>query len=134
MDWSQVLTIVWSAVGIIITSFASWLTTLIIKWLNSKIKDKQLAKWSTELTLIVMNAVKEVFQTYVESLKKEGAFTAEKQKEALAKCLAIIEGSLSTELKDYIVNNYGDMEAYLKTLIESTIYSLKNDNKKEIVQ
>ena len=75
-----------------------------------------------------------MFQTYVESLKKEGAFTSEKQKEALAKCLTIIEGSLSTELKDYIVNNYGDMEAYLKTLIESTIYSLKNDNKKEIVQ
>lgn len=128
MEWQNVLNLIWSIVGVILTGIASWATTMLIKWLNSKIKDKQLAKWSTELTLIVMNAVKEVFQTYVDSLKKEGSFTKEKQEEALKKCLNIINGQLSLELKEYIENNYGDITSYLTTLIESSIYSLKNTN------
>ena len=73
-----------------------------------------------------MNSVKTIMQTYVESLKQEGAFTEEKQKEALVKCLDIVKTQLTPELTTYIKENFGDIEEYLRTLIEDAIYSLKN--------
>lgn len=125
MDWQEVLNLVWAAVGVLITGLMSWATTALVSWLNSKIKNEKLAKFTTEITTIVMNAVKTIMQTYVDSLKQEGAFTEEKQKEALAKCLTIIKSQLTPELCNYIKDNFGDIEEYLKGLIESTIYSLK---------
>lgn len=133
MGWTEVLALVWSMVGTILTGLATWGTAALIQWLNTKIKDKQLAKWATDITTLVSNSVKTVFQTYVEALKKEGAFTLEKQKEALEKCLQIIKNELPKELSDYITENFGDLDTYLKGLIESTIYTLKIDGKKEVV-
>ena len=72
-----------------------------------------------------MSSVQTITQTYVDSLKKEGAFTEEAQKEAFNKCLALIKSQLTPELLEYIKNNFGDMETYLKTQIESMINSLK---------
>lgn len=72
-----------------------------------------------------MSSVQTITQTYVESLKKENAFTEEAQKEAFNKCLTLIKDQLTPELTEYIKNNFGDMETYLKTQIESMISSLK---------
>lgn len=72
-----------------------------------------------------MSSVQTITQTYVESLKKENAFTAEAQKEAYEKCLSLIKTQLTPELTEYITNNFGDMETYLKTQIEAMINNLK---------
>ena len=125
MDWSQVQNIIFSCVGIVLTGLCSWLTTKLITWLNTKIKDKKVAGYITSITEIVMSAVKQVMQTYVDSLKQEGAFTEDKQKEALEKCLTIIESQLTDELKSYITENFGDMTSYLQTQVEAMIYNLK---------
>lgn len=126
MDWSQLFNILIAALGTLLTGLATWATTRLVTFLNSKIKDKEAAKHLTNITTITMNAVQAVFQTYVESLKKQNAFTEESQKEALEKCLAIIKNQLTPELIAYITENFGDLEKYLKTLVESTIYKLKN--------
>lgn len=125
MDVTQIQNIVFSCVGIILTGLCSWLTTKLITWLNTKISDKKVAGYVTSITEIVMNAVKQVMQTYVDSLKQQDAFTEEKQKEALDKCLTIIESQLTDELKTYIKDNFGDMTEYLKTQVEAMIYNLK---------
>lgn len=125
MDWSQIQGIIISGVGVVITGLCSWLTTRLVAWLNTKINDKKVAGYLSSITEIVMSAVKQVMQTYVDSLKQEGAFTEEKQKEALEKCLTIIESQLTDELKTYITNNFGDMTSYLKTQVEAMIYNLK---------
>ena len=75
---------------------------------------------------IVLSAVKSVFQTYVDSLKKSGDFDAEAQKTALNKATVIIKSQLDTELIDYIKKNYGDLDAWISTQVESTIDTLKN--------
>lgn len=125
MDWSQIQNIIFSCLGIVLTGLCSWITTKIITWLNAKISDKKLASYATSIAEIVMSAVKQVMQTYVDSLKQEDAFTEEKQKIALDKCLTIIESQLTDELKKYIQNNFGDMTDYLKTQVEAMIYTLK---------
>lgn len=121
----EILNIIWSAVGVVVTGLLSWATTALISFLNSKIKDSKVKKWSTDLSQIIMSSVMTITQTYVDSLKKEDAFTKEAQEEAFKKCLELIMSQLTPELKKYISDNYGDMSAYLKAQIESLIKSMK---------
>lgn len=100
--------------------------TQLIKFINNKIKDNELAKLLAEATTIVTNAVRAVFQTYVESLKAEGKFDAQSQSVALTKAKEIALKQMSEEVKNYIITHYGDLNAWLGNQIEATINLLKN--------
>lgn len=117
--------ILWSAVGVIVSGLASWGVATLVAWLNGKIKDQKLARWSTAVLQIIFSAVQTVFQEFVEVMKKEGTFTEAAQKEAKERAYAIIVGQLSEELKKYITDNFGDMKEYLMNQIEAAIYQLK---------
>lgn len=121
----ELWTIIWGALGTIVTAFIGWLTTTAIMWLNSKIKDQKLARWSTAIAQIIFNAVQSIQQTFVDEMKKAGKFDAEAAKQAKEKCLAIIKSQLTDELRKYITDNFGDMEEWLMNQIEATIYQLK---------
>ena len=121
----QFYQILWTAVGILVTGLMSWLVVVITNFFNSKIKDKKAAKWATDITTIVLNAVTCVFQTYVEALKKQGKFDKQAQDEAKQKAYNIIMTQLSPELQKYIEENFGDMKEFIMNKIEATIYSLK---------
>ena len=122
----QFWTIFWSAIGVILMGLATWVSTFVTSWLSTKIKDKKLQELATKLNEIVLRAVMTVTQTYVESMKKKNAFDEKAQQEALEKCLAIVKTQLTQELRDYVEENYGDLQSYLITLIESTILGLKH--------
>ena len=121
----QFYAILWSAVGIIITGIAGWLVAVITSFFNSKIKDKKLAKMASDITTIIVNAVSSVFQSFVDTLKKNGKFDEKAQIEAKEKALTIINSQLTEELKQYIQDNFGDIQEYLMNRIEAVIYSLK---------
>lgn len=121
--------IIWSAIGSILTAVATWIGAYIVKWLNTKVNDKKFAKLATELTTLVTNCVKNVFQTYVETLKSEDKFDEECQKVALEKCITLVKAQMTSELKEYLEANYADVKAYLTSLVEASIYSLKNGGK-----
>lgn len=121
----QLKNILITAVSIIVTGLASWLVALVTTWINSKIKDKKVAAWLTAITNIITSAVKTVFQTYVESLKKNNLFDEKAQQDALMKALVIIKTQLTEDLEKFIKDNYGDVEAWLTLQIETTIYNLK---------
>ena len=97
--------------------------------MNSKIKDAQAAKYLTQITQIVTDAVMNIFQSFVETLKNNGKFDEAAQQEAKEKALAIIQSQLTDELKAYIQDNFGDMKQWLMSKIEAIIYTLKNKNK-----
>ena len=125
MDFSAFWPIFWGIIGTIGTGLATWLTSFIVGWLNQKIKDKKLARWSSELFQIIMSAVQTVFQSFVDVLKKEGKFGPEQQEEARQRAYNIIVNQLTPELKTYITENFGDMKEYLLNQIEAMIYNLK---------
>ncbi len=125
MDMSAFWTIFWSLIGTFATGLATWATTAIVGLLNQKIKDKKLARWSSEVFQIVMSAVQTVFQEFVDTMKKAGKFDAEAAKEAKERAYKIITSQLTTELKEYITSNFGDMREYLMNQIEAMIYNLK---------
>ena len=121
----QFWTIFWSAIGVMLTGLATWVSSFVTSWLSTKIKDKKLRSLAVQLNEIVMRAVMTITQTYVDNMKKQNAFDGEAQKTALNKCLGIINTQLTPELRDYVEENFGDIKSYLVTLIESTIASLK---------
>ena len=123
MDFQEIL---FSALGVVITTFMAWATTVIINWLNSKINNKKLVTFATTVLTIVSNAVKATYQSYVEGIKGTDAWTKEAQEKALQMALETAKNELTVEAINYIKEQHGDIDAYLKALIESVLYDLKN--------
>ena len=117
------LSVVVTAVILPLISFAG---TKLISYLNSKIKDNNAKELLTTATTIVTNAVRSVFQTYVDSLKASGTFDAQAQTQALTKAKDIALAQMSNDVKNYIITNYGDINNWLTTQIEATINLIKN--------
>lgn len=123
----ELMEIIFSAIGVIITGLASWATTILVKWLNTKIKNKELASFSETVITIVTNAVKCTYQSYVEGIKGTDQWTKEAQEKALQLALETAKKELTTNAVKYIENQHGDIDNYIKTLIESILYDLKNN-------
>lgn len=124
--WTEIL---FSALGVIITGLASWGTAVLIQWFNSKIKNKELAAFAATVLTVVSSAVKATYQSYVEGLKGTDAWTKEAQEKALHMALTTAKEELTTEALAYIQEQHGDVDKYIKMLIESVLYDLKNGNK-----
>lgn len=115
-----------AVVTCIILPLISFLGVKLTEWLNTKIKNEKGQALIKKATDIVLNAVRCVFQSYVEALKKSGGFDQKAQIYAfnLAKDIALKQ--LGADAKNYIAQNYGDLEEWLKTEIEASINLLKN--------
>ena len=57
--------------------------------------------------------------------KKSGSFGKEEQAIAFDKAKAIITSELTEELKNFISQNYGDLQTWITNQIEASIYKLK---------
>lgn len=121
----EIMNIVFSAIGVIITGLASFMVAKFTQWVNQKIQDKKAAEYLATINELAWTCVREVYQTYVETLKKEGKFDKEAQEKALNNCLSTLKAQLKNEIWEYIKNNFGDIDTYLTSLIESIIFSLK---------
>ena len=119
----NVLSVLLTAVILPLISIAG---TQLIKFINSKIKNNELAKQLATATTIVTNAVRVVFQTYVDALKKSGSFDKEAQVEALTRAKNIALSQITEDTKSYIEDNYGDFNNWLTIQIEAAIDLLKN--------
>ena len=120
------LNILATVVTCIILPLISFLGVKLTQWLNTKNKDKKGQKLLDTAVDIVINAVRSVFQTYVESLKNSGNFNADAQKIAFNLAKSIVLKQLSEDAKQYIATNYGDLEEWIRNQIEASIYKLKN--------
>lgn len=121
-----IINIISVVVTVIVLPLISLAGTKLIKFINSKIKNDEAAKLLTTATTIVINAVRSVFQTYVESLKAEGKFDAHSQSVALTKAKEAALNQMSDEVKQYISTTFGDLDKWLITQIEASINLLKN--------
>ena len=128
MDYQE---IIFTVIGIVLTAFVTWGAERLIALINSKIKDSKIAKYLTDAVDAVTRAVKSTYQTYVQALKGKDAFTAEAQAEAFAKAKDMALKQLSAETKQFISDNFGDMEVWMQGAIESAIYDLKNKYKEK---
>ena len=114
------------ALGILLTGLATWGSTFLIKFLNTKIKNKELASFTETIITIVTNATKATYQTFVESLKGTTEWNEETQEKARQMTLATVKEELTTDALAYIEKQYGDVDKYILNLVHSILYDLKN--------
>lgn len=123
MTWQSIII---SVVSVILTGLASWAVSVLVAWLNTKIKNEKLRTIINQAVSSVQSVVQATYQTFVETLKAKGEFGAEAQKQALNQAITAAKVQLSTEFTTYLAENGTDTEEWLTTQIESAIYQLKN--------
>ena len=121
--------IIISIISVVITSVVLPLITLggtkLIQLINQKIKDEKTRNLLTGLSTIVERSVRSVTQTYVDSLKKSGKFDQKAQQVALTLAKEEVLKELNQETKLFIETNYGSINDFVTTQIESTINLIK---------
>lgn len=122
--------IIINIISVVVTSIVLPLLSIagakLVQLINSKINNNKAANFLSTATTIIINAVRTVFQTYVEALKKEDKFDEASQKLALLKARDIALNQMTDDVKNYITSTYGDLDTWINTNIEATINILKN--------
>lgn len=122
---TQILEIVLIPILGILTKYVIDFLTAKSNELENKIENETADKYLKMITDTVVNCVIATNQTYVDSLKKQNAFTEEAQKEAFNRTMNAVLAILSQDAKDYIVEMTGDLKTYLTQLIEVNVNNKK---------
>lgn len=125
MDNQTVLNIIEVVITSIIVPLLAWGVKALVDWLKSKTENATLEKYIDFASNAVELAVKQTTQTYVDSLKKQGAFNEAAQKEAFNKTLATAKTLLTEKAQEAITTVYGDVNEWLSSKIESTVATTK---------
>lgn len=125
MEW---LPLLYQILEVCIIPLLGLLTAYIIKFINVKSNEIQhkvdngLAdKYIAMITDTISACVIATNQTYVETLKKQNAFTAEAQKEAFQLTYDAVMTILTDDAKNYLAEIYGDVAAYITNKIEAEV-------------
>lgn len=121
----NIISVVVSAIVLPLISIGG---TQLIKLINSKIKNQEASKLLSDATSIVLNAVRTVTQTYVDTLKANGSFNKDAQLVALNKAKDIALSQMSSDVIDFINANFGDVQLWITNQIEASINLLKGGN------
>lgn len=125
MDWMVMLYQIFELCVIPLLGVLTMYLVQFIKMKSQEIADKtdsELAdKYIQMLTDTITTCVIATNQTYVESLKKQGKFDAEAQKEAFNLTYNAVMAVLTDEAKHYLAAIYGDLTAYITTRIEAEV-------------
>lgn len=104
------------------------LTKYLVAWIQVKTKEltdtkdnEMFTKYMTLLSDTVINCVVTTNQTYVNTLKEQGKFDAEAQKEAFNKTYEAVMRILTDDAKKYLSEALGDLDLYINTMIESQV-------------
>lgn len=82
-------------------------------------------KYAKLITDTITDCVIATNQTYVDSLKKQGKFDGEAQKQAFQETYIAVMDVLSEDAKTYIEETMGDLQTYLIKRIEATVNANK---------
>lgn len=93
--------------------------------IESSVKDEKAKKLIQIAESAVAQTVTSVTQTYVDELKKEGAFDFCAQKEAFEKSKQNVEKLLTEEAVSAVKETFGDFDEWLETKIEEAVYNSK---------
>ena len=92
---------------------------------NSYINNKFAQNCLQNAANAVFNAVQYVNQTYVDALKEADKFDEDAQRVAYNRALAAAKKALTQETVTFIKETFGDLDSYLKPMIESQVRSQK---------
>ena len=129
MNWIVILQEIFDLVLIpllaIIAKYFIQFVSIKMDEIKNKQSSEEAKKYLDQVEKAVENCVVATNQTYVESLKNKNAFDTEAQKEAFRMTYEALMATLTVEAKEFLAIAYGDMEVYLKTLIEAKVNTNK---------
>ena len=104
------------------------LTAFFVKWVNAKsaevsanLDNATLTKYLNMLTETITNCVIATNQTYVESLKAQGAFDKAAQEEAFKRTSEAVMSILSQDAIEYLSTAVGDLKVFINKKIEAEV-------------
>lgn len=121
-SWMDVLIqVVEILLGLVVSVGIPWLiSTIKSKTNNSKVQEmlERAEKYATSAVLMVT-------QTFVEQMKRDGKFDADAQAEAFNRAKDAWLAMMSDEMKKVVLEEVGNFEVYIKTLIEAEVNKQK---------
>lgn len=132
MDFSQLVSDIFQIciiplLGILTAFFSKWVSAKISE-ISAKEDNALLSKYLDMLNSTIVDCVKATNQTYVESLKAQGKFNADAQKEAFKRTSEAVFSILTQDMQEYLSSALGDLEVYVKQKIEAEVNSAKGQN------
>lgn len=127
------MTLLAEIMEVVVIPLLGILTAYLVKLVNAKIEDisdkrenELEKKYLDMLGTTITDCVMATTQTYVESLKRQGSFDAEAQKEAFNQTYSAVMNILSEDAKDYLTEAVGDLQLYITQKIEAEVKNNKN--------
>lgn len=109
---------------LVLTALCGYLLTYINKKkqaLQQDINNELVTKYTNMLEQTIIDCVTATNQTYVEALKKEGAFTKEAQREAFSRTLNNVMSILTEDCYEYLATITSDVDKYIANKIEAEV-------------
>lgn len=97
-----------------------------VNYLKDKLNSEMASKYLEIADKIITDCVTATNQTYVDSLKNNGAFDKEAWTTAFEKSKNRVYKLLSDAQKEVITEVYGDLDTWINTKIEAKVKELKN--------
>ena len=125
MNWIEMLSKIFE---VCIIPLLGILTTYLVQWIKMQSKkiqeetDNELEKkYIMMLEDTISNCVIATNQTYVETLKAQGAFGEAEQKKAFEMTFKSVISILTEDAKVYLTEAIGDLQAYITASIEAQV-------------
>lgn len=129
MEWVDILTKLFELVLFPLLGGLTTFAIILIKnkalEIANKTNNATKEKYIVMLSDTISKCVAATTQTYVDSLKKSGSFTAEAQKIAFQMSFDAVMAVLTDDAKKYLANVYGDLTAYITQAIEAEVKASK---------
>lgn len=129
MNWLEILQQIFE---VCIIPLLGLLTAYLIKYINVKRKDiltsvqnDSVDKYVNIAADIITTCVIATNQTYVDTLKKEGKFDLEAQRNAFNMTAAAVMAILTDEAKEVLTEAFGDLNTYITQQIEASVNTNK---------
>ena len=110
--------------AMLITAICGYFVTYISKKkqaLQQEMDNELVVKYTDMLEQVIRECVAATNQTFVEALKKQGAFTEEAQMEAFAQTYNNVMGILSVECYEFLSEITADVEKFITNKIEAEV-------------
>lgn len=118
IDWAELLQTIWT---VVLIPLFTWIGKEIHDWA----KTKKLEKYTDMLYQAVINVVKELYQTTVDSIKDTDEWTPEKQAEVKEIAKTKVIQSLTTDAYNFLKTVNADFDQWIDSLIEAVVYDYK---------
>ena len=125
MGWNEILMYIIETVLKLIVAVA---IPYAFNLIRIKMKNDMQIKYLNKFEQLVGDAVNQVQQTYVENMKAENLFDKNAQEQAFEMVRVNVLNMMNDRMQEIVIDAVGDFDEYIRNLIESEVFKMKNTN------